>query len=221
VTGWPNDFAVEIEKRIPVGGGLGGGSSNAGAVLRCLNTLAPSPLSDRDLLAIATPLGADVPFLTSESSLALAWGRGERMLSIDSLAPRAVTLICFSFGVSTRDAYAWLDESRDTDAPVPNVIEQSALSSWGAIARIAHNDFSDVVVPKVDAISAAVSSLESAAPSCGEHTIVLLAGSGATVFMVADATDSSASNRLTMSGVQHRTVHTRTSARVVDVQVSD
>jgi hypothetical protein len=76
-------------------------------------------------------------------------------------------------------------------------------------------------VPKVDAISAAVSSLESAAPSCGEHTIVLLAGSGATVFMVADATDSSASNRLTMSGVQHRTVHTRTSARVVDVQVSD
>ena len=220
-TGWPNDFAIEIEKRIPVGGGLGGGSSNAGAVLRCLNALAPAPLHERDLLAIATPLGADVPFLTSESSLAVAWGRGERMLSIEALPPRAVTLICFPFGVSTRDAYTWLDEARDTDAPIPNVIQQSELTGWPAIAAIAHNDFSKVVVPKVQDISTAVASLTSAAPGCGEHTIVLLAGSGATVFMVADAPDSSASNRLTMSGVQHRAVHTRTATRVVDVEVSD
>ena len=220
-TGWPNDFAIEIEKRIPVGGGLGGGSSNAGAVLRCLNALAPSPLSERDLLTIATPLGADVPFLTSESSLAIAWGRGERMLSIEPLSPRAVTLICFPFGVSTRDAYAWLDESRESDAATPTVLHQSELSSWPAIAQIAHNDFSDVVVPKVHDISAAITSLESAAPGCGEHTIVLLAGSGATVFMVADSPDSSAPSRLTMSGVQHRAVHTRTATHVVDVEVSD
>lgn len=220
-TGWPNDFAIEIEKRIPVGGGLGGGSANAGAVLRCLNALAPSPLGEQDLLTIATPLGADVPFLTSESTLALAWGRGERMLAIAPLPARAVTLICFPFGVSTRDAYTWLDESRGSDAPIPNVIRHSELSSWAAIAPIAHNDFSDVVVPKVNAISAAVAALNSAASNSGDHTIVLLAGSGATVFMVADPPDSSASNRLTMSGVQHRTVYTRTAAHVVEVEVSD
>ena len=90
-----------------------------------------------------------------------------------------------------------------------------------AIAGIAHNDFSDVVVPKVQDISTAATFLNSAAPGCGDHTIVLLAGSGATMFMVADASDSSASNRLTMSGVQHRVVHTRTATRVVDVEVSD
>ena len=219
--GWPNDFAIEIEKRIPVGGGLGGGSSNAGAVLRCLKALAPSPLSEHDLLTLAAPLGADVPFLTGESSLALAWGRGERMLAIEALGPRTVTLICFPFGVSTRDAYTWLDEARGDARPTPNVIHRSQLASWAAIAQIAHNDFSDVVVPKVQAISTAVACLRSAATSCGEHTIVLLAGSGATVFMVADAPDASASNRLTMSGVQHRAVHTRTAHRVVDVEVSD
>src|SRR5215831_4697736 len=58
-TGWPNDWAIEIAKRIPVGGGLGGGSADAGAVLRCLNRLAPTPCSDDELVAIAAPLGAD------------------------------------------------------------------------------------------------------------------------------------------------------------------
>lgn len=220
-TGWPNDFSIEIEKRIPVGGGLGGGSSNAGAVLRCLNALSPTPLEGRDLLAIATPLGADVAFLSGESALALAWGRGERMLSLDPLPARDVTLVCFPFGVSTRDAYAWLDESRGDPAPTPNVIERSALSTWTAVAQSAHNDFSDVVVPKFHEISTAVASLQSAAERLGENTIVLLAGSGATVFMVADSPNGTATSRLTMSGVQHRAVHTRTATRVVAVEVSD
>src|SRR3982751_6289548 len=50
---WPIDFAIEIEKRIPVGGGLGGGSADAGAVLRALDALAPSPLAPQALLDIA------------------------------------------------------------------------------------------------------------------------------------------------------------------------
>ena len=87
-TGWPNDWAIEIQKRIPVGGGLGGGSADAGAVLRCLNALNPTPLPPHALLGIAGQLGADVPFLTSEASFALAWGRGERMLRIAPIPAR-------------------------------------------------------------------------------------------------------------------------------------
>src|SRR5574338_1226532 len=79
-TGWPNAWAVEITKRIPVGGGLGGGSADAGAVLRCLNALAPAPVSEAALIALASGLGSDVPFLTIDAPLALGWGRGERLL---------------------------------------------------------------------------------------------------------------------------------------------
>ena len=53
--GWPNDWAIEITKRIPVGGGLGGGSADAGAVLRCLNAVAPTPWVMPVTSACATP----------------------------------------------------------------------------------------------------------------------------------------------------------------------
>ena len=51
--GWPDTFAIEIIKNIPVGGGLGGGSADAGAVLRALNALAPMRLSDEVIFTLA------------------------------------------------------------------------------------------------------------------------------------------------------------------------
>ncbi len=78
-TGWPHGFAIEIEKQIPVGGGMGGGSADAGAVLRALDALSPKPLGPH-LIEVATPLGADVPFMAIESPMAIGWGRGERLL---------------------------------------------------------------------------------------------------------------------------------------------
>ena len=76
--GWPSGFSIDVDKRIPVGAGLGGGSADAGAVLRALDALCPTPLGSR-LIELATPLGADVPFMTIDSPMALAWGRGERL----------------------------------------------------------------------------------------------------------------------------------------------
>src|SRR6188472_3643240 len=52
-TGWPAGFAIELTKEIPIGGGLGGGSADAGAVLRALDALAPTPIGEPALLAIA------------------------------------------------------------------------------------------------------------------------------------------------------------------------
>ncbi|MGH2897799.1 MAG: hypothetical protein ACRDMZ_03935, partial [Solirubrobacteraceae bacterium] len=72
-TGWPAGFAIEIVKQVPVGGGLGGGSADAGAVLRILDALSPNPLGAK-LVELATQLGADVPFMTIDSPMALAWG---------------------------------------------------------------------------------------------------------------------------------------------------
>src|ERR671937_1623495 len=59
-TGWPRGFAVELTKNIPVGGGLGGGSADAGAVLRALEVLSPRPVGPQAIQDLAASLGADV-----------------------------------------------------------------------------------------------------------------------------------------------------------------
>ena len=120
--GWPRGFEIEIDKRIPVGGGLGGGSADAGAVLRALNALAPRPVTGAELLRIALTLGADVPYLTSTEPFALAWGRGERMLALPALPERTVLLVLPGFAVSTAEAFGWLASSRPADVPSPRLV---------------------------------------------------------------------------------------------------
>ncbi len=101
---------IRIRKRIPVGGGLGGGSSNAATVLAGLNRLFGRPLSPRRLRLIAASLGSDVPaFLVSGPCIAR--GRGEKLRRIR--LPRLEVLLCFpGFPVATAWAYAELDRLR-------------------------------------------------------------------------------------------------------------
>ena len=182
-TGWPRGFRIEIEKHIPIGGGLGGGSADAGAVLRILNALAPAPLSDAELLSIAMPLGSDVPFLTTTAPLALAWSRGERMLALPPLPSRRVLLaLRYDDGVPTAEAYRWLAESRGAFAPAPSVIDVEACTSWRHVAAMARNDFEDVVFDRVAGVRMAFEALSTDAADA----LVRMSGSGATVFRVDD-----------------------------------
>ncbi len=146
-TGWPDAFAIELTKAIPIGGGLGGGSADAGGVLRCLNALAPDPLHASDLFAIAGALGADVPFLTAESPLALAWGRGDRMLALPPLPVRRAHLAVFAEGVVTAEAYAALAALRATRQTFVRPILWTAdrLTRWDDVALVAVNDFEDAI----------------------------------------------------------------------------
>ena len=184
--GWPKGFAIEIDKRIPVGGGLGGGSADAGAVLRCLNALAPAPMPPDALLRIGAMLGADVPFLTQDvSPLALAWGRGDRMLTLPSLPSRRCVLVCFPFGVSTTDAYGWLTES-PADSPTAVAYAPESLASWEVIERLAYNEFERVVTPHLPPLAAGLAALRQGRRASGGD-IVLLSGSGSTVFVLPGA----------------------------------
>jgi 4-diphosphocytidyl-2-C-methyl-D-erythritol kinase len=217
-TGWPNAWAIDVAKRIPVGGGLGGGSADAGAVLRCLNAINPAPISGQALLGLAAALGADVPFLTAEATLALAWGRGERLLALPALPVRQVGLVTFPFGVSTRDAYGWLDADTTNHRARSDLVDVRALEGWNGVARLAHNDFEAVVAPRYPAIAAALADLRSGSPACDDPSaIVLMAGSGATVFIVADSSPPDMVGTHTESS---RRVQTRTAGRVVAVDVS-
>ena len=115
-TGWPNAWAIEIAKRIPVGGGLGGGSADAGAVLRCLNALAPHPLSRVPCSRSRRALGADVPFLVDRRATGTRLGSRRAAAYVARFAGRDVALVAFH-SVSDADAYAWLDDGEATIWP--------------------------------------------------------------------------------------------------------
>ena len=209
-TGWPEGFAIEVVKRIPVGGGLGGGSADAGAVLRMLEALAPRPMGVR-VLELAARLGADVPFMATEAPLAFAWGRGERMLGLTPLPRRRVQLLVPPFGVSTADAYRWLDESRAEYELAGALLPAAALLSWAEVEEVAENDFEAAVEERLPDIARYRKALERA-----QARIAMLAGSGSTVYGVFD---DGARGLLGGEVEDARLIDTRTSAHVVPVRV--
>lgn len=213
-TGWPDGFAIEIEKRIPVGGGLGGGSADAGAVLRALDALSPSPLGHR-LVELAAPLGADVAFMSIDSPMALAWGRGERLFPIQALAARPLLVVVPEFGVSTADAYGWLAATRGSYAPEGEVIAPDALATWEVLAAIATNDFERVVAMHHPDVSELVDELRSM-----DAVIAMMSGSGSAVFGVFDTPPDAAALLRSNAGQRGiRAFQTHTSERVSSVEI--
>ena len=96
----PGGICVEIEKRIPQGAGLGGGSSNAAAALKGADLLYAIGLAEDELLSAAAVVGSDVPFFILGGTV-LARGRGEKVTSVSSLPVLWVVLVKPPFEVST------------------------------------------------------------------------------------------------------------------------
>jgi len=208
--GWPRGFAIELEKNIPVGAGLGGGSADAGAVLRALDALSSSPIGPR-LAEFGGQLGADVPFMTLDSGMALAWGRGDRLLPLPPIESRPVLLGVPDVAVSTADAYAWLDATRAlADRSAAAVISPASLATWDAVAGAATNDFGDVVAGRFPIIGSITDAL------CRQGAqIAQLSGSGSGVFGVF-STPPNVSQMERIAGA--RWIETRTAERVVRVE---
>lgn len=215
-TGWPDTFVIEIEKRIPVGGGLGGGSADAGAVLRALNALRPQPIPHDALLDIAAGLGSDVPFLTSNASLALAWGRGDRLLALRPLPPRDVSLLTPAFGISTADAYSWVAHDRgDFYRSLAGELTLEMLNNWDSVQTIARNDFEPVVERKQPAVRALLHELQAQGA-----TIAMLSGSGSTVFGIFGEGLSFDGSKLSPDN-SAKLCRTRTATHVEEVLLTD
>jgi 4-diphosphocytidyl-2-C-methyl-D-erythritol kinase len=100
--------AIHLEKRIPIGAGLGGGSSNAAATLRGLNRLYQLDLSQEQLLALGVQLGSDVAFFLSGGT-AFAGGRGERIQPLPDISPAWVVLVNPGIHISSGWAYKKLN----------------------------------------------------------------------------------------------------------------
>ncbi|MCW2956990.1 MAG: 4-diphosphocytidyl-2-C-methyl-D-erythritol kinase [Thermoleophilia bacterium] len=110
---------ITVEKEVPVGGGLGGGSSDAATALRAVHELLGSPLPEAELVEIAASLGSDVPFfLLGPGSTAYATGRGECIERIDDLPPKAWLLAFPNEHQSTADVYGAFDPTGREPLPL-------------------------------------------------------------------------------------------------------
>ncbi len=176
---------IRLDKRIPVGGGLGGGSSDAAAILRAAMAGSLGERPDCDWLAAAQNLGSDVPFFLIGTG-ALVEGYGERVTAIGSLPPWWVLVARPHASVATADAYRRLDATRDGGSTPSR--PRNASASLAAIDALQRgdfealvgsllNDFHDVVVPAYPPIARADSALRAAGA-----THVLLSGSGSCLF---------------------------------------
>ena len=114
--GEPRDAHIRLDKSIPHEAGLGGGSADAAGALTALNVVWDLQRSRKDLHRVAVTLGADVPFFLMGGT-AVGTGRGDELYPVDDVSRLGVVIVKPSFGVSTADAYRWVDEDRAADKP--------------------------------------------------------------------------------------------------------
>ncbi|HEY0388787.1 MAG TPA: 4-(cytidine 5'-diphospho)-2-C-methyl-D-erythritol kinase [Gaiellales bacterium] len=166
---------VRIEKRIPVAAGLGGGSSDAAAVLRAL----PGERSVNELYEIARSLGSDVPFFLSGLEVALATGRGDVLRPLPAF-PRglAVLLVPGAEGLSTADVYAAAEPNPVYPAVQGDLIRgvHTARAPEGVAALVA-NDLEPAACSLMPSIADTLAAVRAAGALAAA-----VSGSGPTVF---------------------------------------
>lgn len=132
-TGWSGGARFFLEKRIPMGAGLGGGSSNAVAALRGLNSLAGEPLDRAGLAAVAARVGSDCPLFLPGGPVVMR-GRGERVTPLEAeavarLRGRRVLIFKPGLGIGTPWAYAQLAASGEKSY-LPAAAAEARLAAW-------------------------------------------------------------------------------------------
>ncbi|HEX9093787.1 MAG TPA: 4-(cytidine 5'-diphospho)-2-C-methyl-D-erythritol kinase [Coriobacteriia bacterium] len=182
-TGYEGGIRVTVRKRIPAGGGLGGGSSDAAAVLWALSgrTSADEPL-ESGLLELAVGLGADVPFFLGPGTRVMT-GRGDRPGETVPTPRLHLALVNPGVPVPTGAAYAQFDRALMPPPPPPDAL-LGALSEGVArgIAVRLYNNMTQASCALVPEIRGALRFLEDSAGVYG----AAMAGSGSTVFGIYD-----------------------------------
>ena len=138
-------LSICIDKRIPVCAGMGGGSSDAAAVLRALNSALGAGLTVEELAALGMSVGSDVPYCVLGGT-ALAEGRGERLTPLRPLPACHVVLCKPSFSISTPELFRAVDGVRIRCRPdTEGVLAALAAGDLGGVARRMYNVFADVL----------------------------------------------------------------------------
>ncbi|HKI47353.1 MAG TPA: 4-(cytidine 5'-diphospho)-2-C-methyl-D-erythritol kinase [Balneolales bacterium] len=186
-TGIASDVLIHLEKNIPIAAGLGGGSSDAGICLVGLNTFFKAGLNENQLLELARPLGADVPFFVSSWPAACATGIGNELRCVEPVEPCWIVLVNPGIYVSTKWAYDNFRLTRDGNPY--NVLGRFKLTVDDNLSKFASlqkadttrlfNDLEKVTIEKHPVLQ----EIKDQFLADGAKA-TLMSGSGATVFGV-------------------------------------
>ena len=174
--GHTGELMITIDKNIPVGAGLGGGSSDAAAVLRACNMLYGYPLDDTALTGIASRIGSDVPYFLHSGS-AYATGRGEILEYFELELPYWIVLVYPRIHIETKWAYQSSTPEREVkQSNLKSLVRDNVLQprSWVNTLR---NDFEAAVFREYPVIMRVKEALVK-----GGADFALMSGSGSSVF---------------------------------------
>jgi 4-diphosphocytidyl-2-C-methyl-D-erythritol kinase len=175
---------IFLEKYIPIGGGLGGGSGDAAAVLQAAMNGAFGEIPTQDWIALARSLGSDIPFFLLGSA-GLVEGTGERITSVGRAPAWWAVIVRPAAAVATADAYRLLAASRSNGVPSRPRATSATLAAVDALQRndfttlqkYLVNDFHDLILAAYPPIAQAHAAMRAAGAS---HA--LLSGSGSCLF---------------------------------------
>lgn len=176
LTGIHTGVEIDLKKKIPIGAGLGGGSSNAAAVLKGLAKLWALDISREELQTVSASLGSDVPFFFT-SQTASATGRGEILESFDLEIPYTILVVTPKIHVSTKWAYTHIRLQPGAKRPeLRRILEEDVNDTQRLKSRLV-NDFEPSVFEQYPEISSIKKRLLSEGAS-----FALMSGSGSSVF---------------------------------------
>jgi len=206
-TGYRRGARIEIEKHVPVTGGMGGGSADAAATLLACDALWGTELPREEMLGLASRLGADVPFSLTGGT-AIGTGRGDELSPALAKGQFQWVLALADFGLSTPQVYKELDKHRERHSqdifPAPqqptvdaNVLQALRAGDPRMLAECLHNDLQ---APALHLQPALADVLE-----LGERNGALagiVSGSGPTVAFLAADLDSALELQIAMSAAR-------------------
>lgn len=166
---------IGLAKRLPMGGGLGAGSSNAATVLEALRELTGRPRDRAELWPLARQLGADVPFFLVHGT-ALGVGRGDEVIPLPDLEPEELVVVVPPIAVPTAEAFARL-ELADARPIAPSLLALAAGAGGRPSELVAWNDFQEPVLGWYPAVAQVYNALLDAGAR-----VVRLSGTGSTLF---------------------------------------
>lgn len=176
-TGRNDHFRVHLEKRVPHGAGMGGGSGNAATMLWAANTLTGEPASNQDLLEWSGDIGSDISVFFSEG-VAYCTGRGEIVENVDPPIPldTPILLVKPPVGLSTPQIFKALDLDRRSTADANDIMDELWIGRW----RDTSNYVNDLEQPAFDCLPE-LKALKDRLRDEGDFDAVFMTGSGSTI----------------------------------------